>query len=112
MSVRYVNANALAGLVDIHTQNIIHSMPCVYVDGIKAHNQHFNLSEHDEAIRADERRKVIDEFLELLISETCEDCKECEPRLSTDWMPKFACCEEGYVKFYMKLAEQLKGELK
>jgi len=54
------------------------------------------------------REKTIDEFLDLLISETCENCRICEPRLSAEFNPRIACSDEGYVKWYIKLANQLK----
>ena len=51
MSYRYVNANDVVDIVDMETQNKINEMDCVYIDGIKPNNQHFNLAEHDKQIR-------------------------------------------------------------
>lgn len=50
MSYRYVNANDVVNIVDIETQNKINEMDCVYIDGIKPQNQHFNLADHDKQI--------------------------------------------------------------
>ena len=66
MSIRYIDSNELINDVPIDLQNIINNMDCVYVDGIEPHNQHFNLTEHDDEIRADERAKVIEEVNALI----------------------------------------------
>lgn len=52
----------------------------------------------------------IDNFVSFLIRENCGGCKECEPRLSTDWMPNFACVEEGRAKWLLDMAEKYKAE--
>lgn len=52
----------------------------------------------------------IDNFVSFLIRENCEGCKECEPRLSADWKPKFACVEEGRAKWLLSMAEKYKAE--
>lgn len=53
MSIRYIDSNDLINDVPCYLQNIINNMDCVYIDGIKPNNQHFNLAEHDKQIRAD-----------------------------------------------------------
>lgn len=62
MSIRYINSNDLINDVPDYLQNIINNMDCVYIDGIKPNNQHFNLVEHDKQIRAD----AIDEIAHKL----------------------------------------------
>ena len=52
----------------------------------------------------------IDNFVSFLIRENCEGCKECEPRLSADWKPKFACVEEGRAKWLLSMANKYKAE--
>lgn len=63
---------------------------------------------HEDKIKALEAE--IDNFVSFLIRENCEGCKECEPRLSTDWKPKFACVEEGRAKWLLSMAEKYKAE--
>lgn len=57
MSIRYIDANELINKVTINTQNTINRMDCVFIDGIKPNNQHFNLEEHDKQIRKEESKK-------------------------------------------------------
>ena len=71
MSIRYIDANELIGKVDMNTQDIINSMPCVYVDGILPNNQHFNLAEHDSKLR----KSVYDDVLETIDAGVCDYCK-------------------------------------
>lgn len=66
MSIRYINSNDLIDDVPNYLQNIINNMDCVYIDGIKPNNQHFNLTEHDVQIRTDERAKTIEEIKEAI----------------------------------------------
>jgi len=56
------------------------------------------------------RMDDIDKFVEYLIRENCEGCKECEPRLSSKWKPNFACVEEGRAKWLLTMAEKYKGQ--
>ena len=81
MSYRYKSANDLVDKVDFETQNFINEMPCIYAD-IKPLNQHINIDE----IRADERKKVIDDVHKAMANKyhckedmcevgmTCADC--------------------------------------
>jgi hypothetical protein len=62
MSYRYISANDVVDIVDIETQNKINEMDCVYIDGIKPHNQHFNLADHDKQIRDDVIEDIIREM--------------------------------------------------
>ena len=54
--------------------------------------------------------REIDDFVSFLIRENCEGCEECEPRLSSDWKPNFACVEEGRAKWLLAMAEKYKAE--
>ena len=51
---------------------------------------------------------VIDRFVEFLIKENCEDCKECEPRLDSDFYPGMVCLHEGEAKWFLDCAERFK----
>lgn len=59
MSIRYIDANDLLWRITISTQDTINDMDCVYIDGIKPNNQHFNLEEHDKQIRAEAIEEVM-----------------------------------------------------
>lgn len=50
----------------------------------------------------------IDRFVDFLISENCEGCKECEPRFEGEWRPHFACVEEGRAKWLLEMAKRYK----
>ena len=54
--------------------------------------------------------EIIDKFVDFLITELCEGCTECEPRLDPDWKPNFACVEEGRAKWLINMAEKWKAE--
>lgn len=54
----------------------------------------------------------IDEFVDFLIRKNCDCCTECEPRLSSQWKPNFACVEEGRAKWFLQMAEEYKTEVK
>lgn len=54
--------------------------------------------------------EIIDKFVDLLITELCEGCTECEPRLDPDWKPNFVCCTEGKIKWLLDCAERFKNE--
>lgn len=50
---------------------------------------------------------LLNDFVNFLTSELCEDCKECEPRLSPEWMPKgLACKTEGEVKWLISKKDE------
>lgn len=63
----------------------------------------------DIAIKAleQEPNKDIDNFVDFLITENCEGCTECDPRLED-----FACCEAGRAKWFLKMAEKFKSEVR
>lgn len=95
MSYRYISANDVVDIVDIETQNKINEMDCVYIDGIKPHNQHFNLADHDKRINDE----VIDRFMNLCDA-YCHFNKDKHPA-------------NGYVisrASLLDIAEKLKGE--
>ncbi len=50
----------------------------------------------------------IDAFVDYLITELCEGCRECEPR--SDCSFPVACVNEGWAKWLMQMAEQYKAE--
>lgn len=53
---------------------------------------------------------LIDSFVDYLIQETCQGCKDCEPRLSPEWSPDVVCLHEGYAKWLMDCARRFKAE--
>lgn len=55
-----------------------------------------------------ENEHIIDRFVNFLIAENCEGCKECEPRLSCEWKQGFACKEEGQAKWFMEMGKLFK----
>jgi len=69
-----------------------------------------NKSEIPTGWKESEGMSEIDNFVSFLIRENCEGCKKCEPRLSTDWNPNFACVEEGRAKWLLAMAEKYKAE--
>ena len=53
---------------------------------------------------------IIDDFVDFLITEQCQGCTECEPRLPSKWKPGFACCIQGIAKDFMEQGKQYKAE--
>ena len=51
---------------------------------------------------------LIDRFVDYLITENCEGCKQCEPRLSTRWSNGVICAAEGEAKWLLDMAERFK----
>ena len=51
-------------------------------------------------------RDEIDEFVDFLITETCEGCRECEPRSNCEF--PIACVEEGRAKWLLAMAKRWK----
>ena len=52
----------------------------------------------------------IDKFVDFFILNNCGGCTECEPRLSSDWFPNMACCEEGRAKWFLQMSEEFKKQ--
>lgn len=56
-----------------------------------------------------EAKEEIDLFVNFVISEMCQGCTECEPRLPEGWMDQgLACTIEGKAKWLMALAKEFK----
>ena len=67
MSIRYINSNDLINDVPDYLQNIINNMDCVYIDGIKPNNQHFNLAEHDKQMKSKKKINKSEKFQKNLL---------------------------------------------
>lgn len=52
----------------------------------------------------------LDKFVDFLIKEMCEGCEECEPKLSSEFKPNFACCTEGQVKWLLDMKKRFQAE--
>ena len=51
----------------------------------------------------------IDRFVEYLISELCQGCTECEPRLSDEWN-ETVCLHQNDAKWMMEMAKNFQKE--
>lgn len=51
----------------------------------------------------------IDKFVEYLISELCQGCTECEPRLSDEWN-ETVCLHQNDAKWMMEMAKNFQKE--
>ena len=54
---------------------------------------------------------IIDKFVDFLITENCEGCGECEPRLSEAWS-NVCCVEAGKAKWLLEQANRFKEMVK
>lgn len=58
-----------------------------------------------------EIENMLDRFVDFIIIENCQGCKECEPRLSEQWS-NVVCVDKGFANWIMHEAEIFKTNLK